>query len=60
MFSMRKPQIGIATAAPSADAIIFDMNFERSSGLIQTAVIGWIAGHEAPIKPNYVELNKIN
>lgn len=50
MYSMRKPQIGMANAAPSDDAIILAMNFERSTGGIHTAVIGCIAGHEAPIK----------
>lgn len=40
--------MGIVIAAPSADAIIFAMNFERSTGFIHTAVNGNIAGHEAP------------
>lgn len=40
--------MGIVIAAPNADAIIFAMNFERSTGLIHTAVNGKIAGHEAP------------
>lgn len=47
---MKKPQTGIEIAAPRADAIILDINLERSIGLIQTAVIGWIAGHEAERK----------
>lgn len=49
MYSIRSPQIGIATAAPSDEAIIFAINLDRSTGGIQTAVIGWIAGHEAPV-----------
>lgn len=48
MFSIRNPQMGIVIAAPSADAIIFAMNFERSTGFIHTAVNGRMAGHEAP------------
>lgn len=40
MYSIRKPQIGIVAAAPNDDAIIFAMNFERSTGGIHTAVIG--------------------
>lgn len=50
MYSIRKPQTGIAAAAPKDDAIILAMNFERSTGGIQTAVIGCIAGHEAPME----------
>lgn len=42
--------MGIVTAAPRADAIILEINFERSIGGIHTAVIGWMAGHEAPSK----------
>lgn len=45
---MRKPQIGMVTAAPNADAIVFAMNLDRSAGGTQTAVIGCMAGHEAP------------
>lgn len=35
------------------------MNFERSTGLIQTAVNGRIAGHEAPVKQTK-EIHKKN
>lgn len=48
MYSIRNPQIGIAVAAPSDEAIMFAMNLDRSTGFTQTAVIGWMAGHEAP------------
>lgn len=34
-------------AAPRAEAIMFEMNLDRSIGGIQTAVIGWIAGQDA-------------
>ena len=44
---MKKPQTGIVIAAPKAEAIMLEMNFDRSIGGIHTAVIGWIAGHEA-------------
>lgn len=53
MYDIRNPQTGIATAAPNDDAIMLAMNFERSMGLIQTAVIGWMAGQLAP--KNFIE-----
>lgn len=54
MYEIKKPHTGIAIAAPNDDAIILAINFDRSIGLIQTAVIGCIAGHDAPKK------NRIN
>lgn len=50
-------QIGIVMAAPNDEAIMLAMNFERSTGGIQTAAIGWIAGHEAPKKVQTIKFD---
>jgi hypothetical protein len=44
---MKYPQTGIVIAAPSALAIMFDMNLDLSIGFTQTAAIGTIEGHDA-------------
>lgn len=49
---MKYPQIGIVTAAPKAEAIMFDMNLDLSIGFTQTDAMGTIDGHEA----NHVKL----
>jgi hypothetical protein len=39
--------MGIVKAAPSADAIMFDINLDLSIGFIHTAAMGTIDGHDA-------------